>query len=557
MKTFGKVDNLRQCVVILFSLCILGTSCKQSSIPTYSRVEELYEQKSYKEAAIEFDKLFKLNGFQLSINELYNGCCVYSLNDEFEKAFDILKHLVANEGFADFALITSDTDLENLHKYPQWNELIDILKTENSPLEERAAKELLKAKSILDKDAGKLWGVPIWDDLILILSADNTAYSLAYFESSSLTPSGIYSAVLPAGKIFYSSAIQKYNDKYYAVVMDSHIADNSATIIHELFHLLHRKYRSFNGMPINYMDNYDARELLRLEFQALRNCLISINENKSKKTIADYLQDAMIYRKIRQSAYCSFLTRETEIETSEGLANYTGFVLSSYPNIYNLAIREINKRENSNSYTRTFSYATGFAYGVIFDYLKMDWKQGLDVVYNFLDIYETKYLKEPLNITPQRQERANGRNNYAIIHEQETALKEENDRKIALLRRQLIEAPTLSVNLKYPNFAQGYDMNGIVAFDSLNIVYTSFYRGTDASSKNFGNVTFSSQNKKHEITGVLATMGATSLTLTFPLPFQIEGNKIIGDTYEITLNKNWKVEPKNEKGDFEIIEKIE
>ena len=365
MKTFGKVDNLRQCVVILFSLCILGTSCKQSSIPTYSRVEELYEQKSYKEAAIEFDKLFKLNGFQLSINELYNGCCVYSLNDEFEKAFDILKHLVANEGFADFALITSDTDLENLHKYPQWNELIDILKTENSPLEERAAKELLKAKSILDKDAGKLWGVPIWDDLILILSADNTAYSLAYFESSSLTPSGIYSAVLPAGKIFYSSAIQKYNDKYYAVVMDSHIADNSATIIHELFHLLHRKYRSFNGMPINYMDNYDARELLRLEFQALRNCLISINENKSKKTIADYLQDAMIYRKIRQSAYCSFLTRETEIETSEGLANYTGFVLSSYPNIYNLAIREINKRENSNSYTRTFSYATGFAYGVI------------------------------------------------------------------------------------------------------------------------------------------------------------------------------------------------
>jgi len=46
--------------------------------------------------------------------------------------------------------------LENLHKYPQWDELIEILKTENSPLEERVAKELIKAKSVLDKDAGQV-----------------------------------------------------------------------------------------------------------------------------------------------------------------------------------------------------------------------------------------------------------------------------------------------------------------------------------------------------------------------------------------------------------------
>jgi len=306
------------------------------------------------------------------------------------------------------------------------------------------------------------------------------------------------------------------------------------------------------------LDNYDAREWLRLEYQALRNCLNSIDQNKDLKTISDYLQDAMVYRKIRQTQYPSFLEMETEIETLEGLANYTGYVLSTYPNKYELAIEEINERERPDTYVRAFSYATGFAYGMIFDYLEIDWKLGLDTVYNFLDIYEEKYLKELLNVTRQRESEANDRNNFAIIHKEETERKERNERKIKLLRQQLIELPTLSVILPMTYFAQMYDMNGTVVIDNLNTAYTTLFHGTDASQgENFGSFKFSSQRQDHEITGVLISRRENIATLIFPLPFRIEGNKIIGDTYEITLNDNWKIERKNEKGDFEIVEKKE
>ena len=67
-----------------------------------------------------------------------------------------------------------------------------------------------------------------------------------------------------------------------------------------------------------------------------------------------------------------------------------------------MAISEINQREQAQTYTRPFPYATGPAYGLIFDYLKINWKTGLDTIYNFLKIYETKYLQKDIKkrITP-------------------------------------------------------------------------------------------------------------------------------------------------------------
>ena len=39
----------------------------------------------------------------------------------------------------------------------------------------------------------------------------------------------------------------------------------------------------------------------------------------------------------------------------------------------------------------------------------------------------------------------------------------------------------------------------------------------------------------------------------FPFPTKIDGQKIIGETYEIELNEGWKVEKINDKGDLEVV----
>ncbi|MCL2289743.1 MAG: hypothetical protein FWC34_03440 [Bacteroidetes bacterium] len=561
MENFKK-PKLRLCLIFLFALYlnlfVLNFTFGQNQEKYSELIKEawtFYEAKEYLKSGHKYSEAFIALGGKGFVNDRYNAACSWALANEIDSAFVQLFKIVPNGYYTNLAHLMRDSDLDNLRKYPQWNEMIDEVR---ASIQEKAAKELLKAKRILEDDAGKLWGKSIWDDHVLVFSFDNMVYSLTHFEGSSLNENSLYSALLPENKLFYTNSIQEYDGKRYAVVRDDYLSDNSATIIHELFHVLQEKHRMLNGNAISYLDNYDAREWLRLEYQALRNCLNSIDQNKDLKTISDYLQDAMVYRKIRQTQYPSFLEMETEIETLEGLANYTGYVLSTYPNKYELAIEEINERERPDTYVRAFSYATGFAYGMIFDYLEIDWKLGLDTVYNFLDIYEEKYLKELLNVTRQRESEANDRNNFAIIHKEETERKERNERKIKLLRQQLIELPTLSVILPMTYFAQMYDMNGTVVIDNLNTAYTTLFHGTDASQgENFGSFKFSSQRQDHEITGVLISRRENIATLIFPLPFRIEGNKIIGDTYEITLNDNWKIERKNEKGDFEIVEKKE
>lgn len=96
-------------------------------------------------------------------------------------------------------------------------------------------------------------------------------------------------------------------------------------------------------------------------------------------------------------------------------------------------------------------------------------------------------------------------------------------------------------------------MNGTIALNDIGLAYTSLFEGTDASSGiNFGNCkTF--PERSDEISGIL--ISADGITITFPQPFTIEDSKVIGKTYEIELNSNWTVQKKNEKGDFEIVEK--
>jgi len=260
-------------------------------------------------------------------------------------------------------------------------------------------QKLLEAKTLLEKDNGKLWGKPIWNDSIIVIDFDNSIYSLVKLPNSKTDNGVLYSKIMEPNSLVFVNTTQKYEAKEYATVLNNYLNDKSATIIHELFHLLQMKYRKFNGNPIEYLDETNARILLRLEYQALKNALKVIIEKRNIEEVKNYLKDAVIFRKERQHQYSKDLNDELEIETLEGLANYTGFVLSSCDNKYEKAIEEINQREEAKTYTRPFPYATGPAYGLIFDYLNIAWRKSLDNIYNFTDIYEVMILKSKLTIT--------------------------------------------------------------------------------------------------------------------------------------------------------------
>ncbi|WP_343706963.1 hypothetical protein [Flavobacterium sp.] len=413
-------------------------------------------------------------------------------------------------------------------------------------------EKLLEAKTLLEKDNGKLWGKPIWNDSIIVIDFDNSIYSLIKLPNSKTDNGILYSKIMEPHSLVFVNTTQKYEGKEYATVLNNYLDDKSATIIHELFHLLQMKSRKFNGNPIEYLDETNARILLRLEYQALKNALKAIIEKRKTDEIKSYLKDAVIFRKERQQQYSKYLNDELEIETLEGLANYTGFVLSSYDNKYEKAIEEINQREEAKTYTRPFPYATGPVYGLIFDYLNIIWRNSLDKTYNFADIYEVMILKSKITITKKELESAKFRNNFNEINKQEIAREEEQKKLISYYTDLLINKPTLKVALAdIEHYGRTFNMNGTLTLNDKGIVYSSI-KGRDKSGNNFGN--FATVEGKNQLgkAGILSYDKDGLTYFVFSLPSKIEGRKIISDFYEIELNPDWKIIKQND-GNMEIV----
>lgn len=513
----------------------------------YLKAMKFYNNKDYAQAAKTFDAI---NDLKLSIKKLYDGACIYALNNEQEKAFALLYFLADKQYYASYDHLATDTDLNSIHNDPKWAPLLEKVKQNIATLPQRKLEkiytELNNAKLILDKDAGKLWGYPIWDDHIFVLDYDNTVYAITPFPGCSTANGKLFYAHVPANTFVFVNTIQSYQGKDYAVVLSNYLSDHSITVIHELFHLQQLKNKKLNGDAIKYLDNYDARELLRLEYQALRNTLSSINNRSAKRKTLSYLEDALLFRKIRQGRYKEFLPNELEIETLEGLANYTGFALSTSENKYESAIEEIYQRENAETYTRPFPYATGVAYGLIFDHLKLQWKQGLKKVYNFLAIYDCGHA---IDTTARAAAKAKARNNFEEIHQQENARRIKNDSLVAYYRDLLEVKPTLKVVIGDNNYGRTFNMNGTIELPGVGTVYSSI-KGRDKSGKDFGN--FTTIEGKAYLGNAGIMMLNDYKTFVFPTPFKINGNKITGDTFEIELNDGWGVEKVEETGNYLI-----
>lgn len=549
---------------VLFTMAITLFVCCDAKNQTpirdsYGLSMKEYDSGNYKTAAQLFQTIIDKHPLDtLSTTKLYNGACIFALSNEKDTALMILDYLATNRFYSNYNHITNDPDLNTIHNDSKWKSIIKKIaknkKSEPERLREKIKSELFKAKEILSADNGELWGENIWCKNILVLDYDNTIYALKSLENSKTHDSILYYKKIPSNTLGFSNAVQQYNGEEYAVVLTNYLHDNSSTIIHELFHILQQKHISLNGESIQYLDNYDAREWLRLEYQALKNALHAINQKKKKSEVEKYVTDATIFRKLRQTKYKEFHQNELELETSEGLANYTGCILSTYTNKHQEAIFEINQREKAQSYTRPFPYATGLAYGLIFDFLNINWKIGLDTTYNFLEIYETKYLKNNIKINTVKIRLAQKRNNYNEIHKQELDRKIENEKLIDYYTGLFTENPTLTVELQDDKYGRTYDMNGTMILKDKGIVYSTI-KGVDHSKNNFGNFSTTKGKEKLGVSGVLYSFDREQFT--FPKPIKIEKDRIIGKHYEIGLNKGWEVVKKDANGNLAIVRKEE
>ncbi|QJD97727.1 hypothetical protein HH214_18525 [Mucilaginibacter robiniae] len=519
----------------------------------YQTAMAAYQRKDYHAAALLFNPYFAAKGEALTSTQLYDGACILALDGQQDAALSALHILAEKRYFSSLNRISTDSDLSSLHGLPEWNKLLEKVaenqRTEPGRNALKVKAAFSQAKALLMEDNGRLWGKPLWSDSLLALDPQHRVYSMEALAGAQ-NSSGIWIAQAGERELNQSNAPQVYQGKSYAVILTSYLADSSATIIHELFHLKQQHDISLNGNPVNYLDDYEARQLLRLEYQALRDALAMADKGKSKNSVTANLRDAILFRTLRQSQHSQSTKDEIEIESSEGLANYTGFVLSAYRNKYDLAIRELNSREQAPTYTRAFPYATGPAYGLLFDYLGIHWRTGLNHAYNFTAIFRQANLGRISASDTATFKPAAKRHKYTDIHDQELKRKAAIDQKINYLTQEFTQKPVLRVKLADPNYNRSFDMYGTTVLEGIGMVYGSI-TGTDINGKNFGSFKTTTTGTEDQPAGVLASFD--NMVFRFSLPLKIEGNKLTGSNYELVLNPGWAVRKTDNQGNLEII----
>lgn len=160
---------MKKILLFLFAIGLL-TACKtqKSSITKTSKIKEvakketvkedkekyailikeawkLYEQKDYVNSSKKYQEGFDAIGGKAYPNDRYNASCSFSLAENSERAFYHLFRLANDSKYSNLGHLTTDTDLDFLHKDKRWNELIAIVKT-NKEIEEKDLDKPLVAK---------------------------------------------------------------------------------------------------------------------------------------------------------------------------------------------------------------------------------------------------------------------------------------------------------------------------------------------------------------------------------------------------------------------------
>ena len=110
---------------------------------------ELYKSKEYKKSAEKYKEAFDQIDGKAYQSDRYNAARSYALAKDIENSFFHLFRLAENPKvkYKNYGHITTDTDLDILHKDKRWDKLIEIVKSNKEEAEKDLDKPLV---AILD-----------------------------------------------------------------------------------------------------------------------------------------------------------------------------------------------------------------------------------------------------------------------------------------------------------------------------------------------------------------------------------------------------------------------
>lgn len=146
---------------IVFSLVFVLLSCtafaqdQQKYAELVQQAFKYYEGKEYLKSGQAYAAAFVALGHRGMVNDRYNAACSWALAGQVDSAFAQLFKIAKNAGYTNLGHMTTDTDLDILHKDKRWPEVVALVKANKDKAEANLDKPLVALLDTIYNDDQK------------------------------------------------------------------------------------------------------------------------------------------------------------------------------------------------------------------------------------------------------------------------------------------------------------------------------------------------------------------------------------------------------------------
>ena len=383
---------------------------------------------------------------------------------------------------------------------------------------------------ILENDSDKFWNKKLYGPILIVDPEKRTFYANENNAYNSFKQIGtIYTDTLPKEINIANTAID-WDDKSWTMLIsplpeEKHSRNN--LFIHELFHRIQPEigFDKLTDQSNSHLDLPGSRILLKLELESLKKALTDETERNI------HIKNAFVFR-LQRYINDKIKNAENSLELNEGLAEYTGVMLSGRPGkeLASHFIKSINLFYQNPTFVRSFAYHTTPVYGYLLSLINKSWHKNISQESNLTD-YSINAFDIEIPADLEKHSLANrDKYNYKMIVEQENAREKERLVKVEQYKNKYIEKPTL--RLLFENMNISFDPRNIMPLEDYGTVYPNI-RVTD----NWGILTVNN--------GALLSTDWSNIIVSEPT--EINENLVKGDGWTLELKQEWRVEKLNGK----------
>ena len=345
---------------------------------------------------------------------------------------------------------------------------------------------------------------------------------------------GVFVGTLPPNIPIANTAVD-WNGRRWTMVMAGALGgpaeDRAALLMHEAWHRIQIKL----GFPLRspdipYLSSTMGRSTVRLEWRALSAALMAQDEGARLRAVAD----ALAFREFRRWTDTG-PEAERQLEMNEGLAEYTGQKLSGRTDPEAHVAAVLARMEKGDSFSRSFAYGTGPAYGLLLDRYAPHWREKLKPSDDLGTLLQralgARRLGGAVNVTAAQQ-----RYGGESVFEEEYRIQAVREQATAEWTLKLATGPVVRLPISQASFS--FDPNSVFPLPPHGTVYPSA-RISDA----WGVLTVDGG-------GALIDPNFAGVSVPAGQP-----GALSGPGWRLELNPGWRAAPGRRPGDY-TVEKV-